>query len=615
MLLNLRRHFSRLRNDESGNVFISVIGLLALSSVIAVTIATSTTQAIAQTTSTRAGVQAQAAADAGIAVAQIKYMQTGSCATAGGVYQNWPGQAGYTADDPQYKVTVWRQSGGTWIQGCPLDTTTKVRLVSTGVAKNAGASNLSANNRRYMEMVGTRTIQVDAGSALTFYSGTQMDSNVVISGTGSTATLQMISGDYSCTNAGTIDASLYVPNGKVTLTNHCYIKGSVYSSSTVSMDNYGHIGGDVYAIGKVSLENNAQIDGNMYTNGDFLVNGGLLKGSIEARGAGSVTGTGRVNGNVWAEYISSITGRIDGSATSARYSTDASVKTSISPGSASDLRVGGSVVLGGSIDTWTVCNGQWTEAGMACGLTTGTRSITGTLTLHQAGQSIPASRTQPAAKAWVDVPYKKTDWTDIGYSSTVLVWPSSFCQVNNQNSVTPSDPNYAFWQAFKALTVPTIVDMRNCDTMNFSSSAPASERLFKMKTDMLFLVKGFTAQDWTFDSSTSDLRRLYVISPDAVSSTPSRPHCNPGYGISWNGDKMTSRVRGFIYTPCEFYWGASATVNGQIYSGTYRQANSNETLTYYPVGIPGVDFSAGGGNGVPATFDIVGIQNRPNNGE
>ena len=74
----LSRGFSRSGSRERGSALIGVLGIMSVTSVIAVTATSMSMHAVGYTTSTRAGVQAEAAAEAGVDYAAAN-LATSAC--------------------------------------------------------------------------------------------------------------------------------------------------------------------------------------------------------------------------------------------------------------------------------------------------------------------------------------------------------------------------------------------------------------------------------------------------------------------------------------------------------------------------------------------------------
>ena len=92
MLLN--RILGRVRRDEQGVALIAVIGVMAVGVVVGSVILTSILSGIGFTASTRAGVQSQAGADAGLAAVQAGLRERATERSASAVGTPRPGVYG-----------------------------------------------------------------------------------------------------------------------------------------------------------------------------------------------------------------------------------------------------------------------------------------------------------------------------------------------------------------------------------------------------------------------------------------------------------------------------------------------------------------------------------------
>ena len=146
LLTRISSTFRRLRDEERGAGMAAVIGLLAVSLLTTSLVATSVVQATKYTTVTRAGVQSQAAAEAGIADARAGLIN-GTCTTKANRY------ASATGAVPAYVATVWVPSGASWVRGCPSGTATQVRILSTGYAQAEGVNGADARDETSIEVI------------------------------------------------------------------------------------------------------------------------------------------------------------------------------------------------------------------------------------------------------------------------------------------------------------------------------------------------------------------------------------------------------------------------------------------------------------------------------
>jgi hypothetical protein len=141
----VRRAAARLHSEDEGVALAAVLGLTLVGIAVCTLIIVSIVSSISATTASRASVQSQAAAQAGIVAAYAGVLTPGSCATNANLYTS--------TTVPVYSATVYVPSGtNTWQTGCPSSTTTQVRIVSTGRAANKGQGQ-SSGDVSYVEAV------------------------------------------------------------------------------------------------------------------------------------------------------------------------------------------------------------------------------------------------------------------------------------------------------------------------------------------------------------------------------------------------------------------------------------------------------------------------------
>ena len=373
---------------DRGSAILAVLGVMGAASVIAVTTTSMSLQSVGYTTATRAGVQAEAAAEAGIDYAAAK-LSTGVCQ---------PQYASATA--PIFSVlisysTLAISPGATdisWVLGCPAVTSAmRIKVVSIGTASTPGLVGNSSENIRTVEAVFPYTPTpppsaiIASGGAL--YAFAQVDptiNNLTITQAGTTRpSIQYLTGSATCTSQSTIMGDVYLGSGGLAITSGCTINGDLRTSGTVSITS-GEVTGNVYAAGvqggtSITLSTSAIIDGNSFS-------------------AGSVSIGGKIGGNV-------VAGPIAGTST---FSNKASV--------------GGSVISAGTVSA---------PAGV----------IKGTTTINQSGIVTPAMLTIPP---WVDYAYSATDWkASDGTQYGVIILSActasalSTALITAQNSPTP----------------------------------------------------------------------------------------------------------------------------------------------------------------------------------
>lgn len=316
--------------NERGSAMVGVLGVMGVTVVIAITTTTASLHAVGITTSTRASVEAEAAAEAGIDYAASQL----AASICQGQY------ASSTA--PIFSVVVsysnLQTSPGTtdnsWVSGCPTSTSAqRLKLVSTGTASMTGVAGNTTGNVRKVEAIYPYTPSPPANAILpsgaALYSFAQIDPTLnnfsVTQGSTTRASIQYLSGNLSCASNTTIVADIILGAGSFATTSDCVINGDLWASSLVTIQG-GEIKGNVVSAGtqggtSVSLSNLGIIDGNVFATGPVSING-LVGGNIVAgptMGGSTFTAASSVGGSVIsAGTVTAPTGVIKGTVSTNR---------------------------------------------------------------------------------------------------------------------------------------------------------------------------------------------------------------------------------------------------------------------------------------------------------
>lgn len=256
MFLKFSRRFADIRDDR-GSALVAVIGVLAVSVLVTVLISVSVVSALGFTTATRAGVQSQAAAEAGIAVAQASLMR-GDCTT--GLYES--------DTDLVYSVTISYVKDGVTSVGCPPEGASEVRITAAGEAVDGGVI-VSGSDKSTMEAqyVATSSSVPASGAAIYAYSATGFGgSGSLVSVDGSDATVHIKNGDVNCNGASAVPDAFVVANGSLTASGSCNIGGSVWASDQVTLTGSIAVGGEVVASG-LKMTGSTRVGGTAWVTG------------------------------------------------------------------------------------------------------------------------------------------------------------------------------------------------------------------------------------------------------------------------------------------------------------------------------------------------------------
>ena len=295
-LRNLR---PREENSESGSALIAVIGVMAVLAVVTVTVAATTVQALGTSTSSRASVQARAAAEAGIDVATAGLQTTGDCANVAGLY-------GSTVE-PKFDAIVAYDEGAGWVNGCPTIDSTLVRVTSTGTAASLGVAGVTAGDQVTLEAIfdyNEIIVQVPiVGSAV--YAHTikgDLKKFELVSASNSVATSVTIkNGDVVCSNGASIDGDLILGDGNADL-NNCNVSGSIHVNGNVTVYK-SNVVGSVRATGNVTIDQSS-VGGEVQAGGTVLITGSTVQGAPASGSTGSGSAVGPPSIPGWTDVPS-----------------------------------------------------------------------------------------------------------------------------------------------------------------------------------------------------------------------------------------------------------------------------------------------------------------------
>lgn len=511
----LTRLAAKVRRDDRGAALASVMGLMFVGLLISTLIASAVVSSVAYTTVTRAGVQSQASADAGVAAARAG-LAAGTCAARGGVYSSAAGAV------PEYRATVWIPNGSGWIQGCPANTSTQVRILAEGNAQAEGVAGASAGDTALVEVILSSAAGGGGGDgvgpALYAYTMSGLGgSGRIVASDGTTPTVLVRTGNVVCDGGGTgtpRQADFVVEEGGLTVSGGCRITGNAWARDAVVM-----------------------------------------------------SGTGTVTGNVVGSSLSMASAVIGGSAW---------IRGNSAISNAGDNRISGN-------------------------LTTRTRSgngvlstiVRGTTTITNPADPGPSPFEKPTVPNWVDVTFDSADWP----GHTIVTMSADCSETRILAALTTIGTN------------PGVIDARGCTGGVFNTGG---WRNYPLSNDLAIIATEFVLGGSSNFSATRPVK-LWFITPDTspASAPNQRPDC-PTVTEPRNGNRppivrdarftidgtfgVPSPITTMIYTPCSLTLGSSNRVWGQIYAGT-SQINGNATLTYVPVGLPGVDLEPGSQTG------------------
>ncbi|QEO09227.1 hypothetical protein [Protaetiibacter larvae] len=388
------RTIRAVREDDRGVALPTVIIFMFAGVLLSLVVASTVLYSYTFSSSVKASVQSQAAAEAGIAAARAGLLN-GTCAT-----QPTPGL--YENTDPFYRVQIFKPDGtGGWTTGCPT-ISEDARIVSMGDAENGGVNGDTSGDEANVEAIlgsFSSSITLDAsGPAIFAYSASGAGAGgKLVSLDGTNVDVMLRTGTVTCDGGFQGAANVVVKSGTFNAVGGCNLAGNVWVNGPVNVDGGAAIGGSV--TGSVVSMSNGSVAGNVWSDGAFSSTGGgvyvggtvsatsitISQGSIGAAWAraGNVTQSGgTIRGILTANGTVTAT---NGNLQSAVVATgDVSVKINV----ASGIKSGGTV----TVSNGTVTGGVTAVGGvtMSGGTINGGVTAGGTATVLGGGATMSA---------------------------------------------------------------------------------------------------------------------------------------------------------------------------------------------------------------------------------
>lgn len=219
---------------------------------------------------TRSTIQAQAAAEAGIAAARVVLPATSAA------NQNFCTAfptAQLTSTNPRYTVTG----------ACDNATApTSITLTSTGKGPDDSTAVIQAV---FNVDGGTGGQKRQKGFAVDSFSGGWPAMNIISGDPASKVTLTIPSGNYNCWDGRQIDGDIIVSSGTVAIGTGCKVTGNVIASGTVEI-NGGQVLGSVSTKGDLRMFS-SRVGGSIMASGTILVNDSTVGGNVRTGGSGA----------------------------------------------------------------------------------------------------------------------------------------------------------------------------------------------------------------------------------------------------------------------------------------------------------------------------------------
>lgn len=518
------------RASDEGSVFLAVIGLMVFVLLASTALMSTVVQGLGTTTASRADLQSQAAAEAGIARVEAIVLQN-KCAITGGPT--------FTGTNPTYTAKVYTRASATaaWSASpsCPSSVAGEAKIVSSGSASANGlahqrSGNVSVTSAEFSAPATPTTIPT-TGPAVYAYSQQSIGGGGHIIYTGTPLpNLTINNGVLDCSGGASITANIIIGTGSLTLSGSCNVTGNIFVPN-----------------GTFAITNNTSlaIHGNIVAKAVALNTSGTITGSVWATQRADLTGwSGTITGDLTAPIISETAGmNVAGTSTattSATYS--------------------GWYTLTGSLKT-----SSFSSTGGPTPRFSGTMQTSGTVIA-------PPAPATPPVPPWTDFAYNASDWT--GFVPK-----------------TVSTCDYATVQAAIASLGSSngLIDMRSCT----GSISISNYQTITLNSDVALIGNNF-AIGGSLGFASSTAHRLWFITPDSnPNGIPTCPSggafsITGGPVISANLSVMVYTPCTFTMSSIS----SGFTWRGQIYAATVNIPTSG-SVTYTPMGLPGVNLDTG----------------------
>lgn len=527
----LTRMIRSARRDD-GVAMAAVLGLLAVGLIVTSLILTTVVSATGYSTYTRAGVQSQAAAEAGVAAARAG-LAAGTCSGSAPAYRS------ATDAVPAYVATIWRPNGtGGWVAGCPIGTATEVRIVSTGYATAPGTNGVAAGDQTVLEAVlaasSTPVTLSASGPAIYAYSASSYGgSGKLVSVDGSIPDVLVKTGNVTCNGDALGVANFVVNGGTLTIQGSCNISGNAFASGRINFEGNSRVGGYIVANG-VTMTGSSKVAGRVWSTSDVSLSGsptvgGILKAKSLNLDGGTLNAAGYVYGNTNVQNAG-------GSTLNATLTTQTANPTPPS---------------------WWGGNSKISKINP--------------ITAPTFASDVPAS---PVVPNWVDFGSRADDYTSTVWNGFTVYTMGTVCD------------DAAMWAALAAIgSNPAVIDARGCSgggTISYSGS-----QKFTVKNDLAIIANKIDlAGSIEFKSTTQ--KRMWLINPDTVAN--GAPNC-PGK-LDLGGTAGFVNLDVLLYSGCKVTVASSTQLTGQVFAGDVSLQGA-ATIRYRAVGLPGVDLSTG----------------------
>jgi hypothetical protein len=590
----LLRKFRRLWRDrvacltsrehaESGIAMIAAIGIMAVVIIVLVTLSASTINATGFATSTRAGVQARAAADAGVDAVRANLMAGSFACTRNS-----------TGDEPRFEAKVF-YDGATACQ-TPPSAPKSARILSTGWATSNSVGGSTSQNS---QVVGA-TVTID-----------------VISATPELSKAVFSDGDMTLTNqtsvyaVGAEPANLY-SNGSISCLTRAEIQGGVVTQGNFSIGNDCSVKGAVWSGGAVALAaSNASVLGDMYAVGDIAGGKANIGGSVVANGLVEFTGNSDVQcGASRANVCGSVYSLQKGVTLkdTATISGSAYARQAVAIGNGA---VGKTVV---SLADGAASLPLPPNASPGFAVPSLLTTPAGSTNMGSAGTQVRVNA--PPREGMPQIHSTSADLTSkwAGWNRKVVT-DGTMCNAGNDFESSLDTLTLGQTKSSKVLIVisgcsgPVFLDNRTIelkgDLAIMSTTGFATQNDLKIRSK----VSGEPHQlSWIVPSDSPSVNWVAA----GVANYPGQvsPRCNnPSLGnIAVDKAALSADIQWFVYTPCQVIFKNNTAFSGQIYAGVVGFPGGGK-ITRGATSVPGITVP-GGSSGAGAGTTTVTLTSR-----
>ncbi len=567
-LARLATSLRSLRSDDRGVALAAVLAFMMAGILFSSIVAASVVFAYQFSSTTRAGVQAQAAAEAGIAAARAGLIAGDCVATGNGEYTS--------ATAPEYNATIWLASGASWVRGCPVDVESDVRILSTGYASSLGVagddSRDTVNVEAILSSAAVPTTLAPSGPAIYAYDAAGFGgSGTLISLDGTNADVLLQQGDVTCNGNSSGAANFVVKTGNLTGTGACEIAGDVWVSGSVDLNGGAQIGGSITA---TSMSGAADLSGSIWVDGALTMTGGSVAGTVRS-GTLTMTG-GTVTGEVWVTGATTMTdGTINGYLNSGSFT----VSQGALPGGmgihgAFCLQNPNKVSVGAASVVKSITGTGGCKSKAASLSWAGWAKITTNSSYSAPVNAAPSKPSATTVPDWVDFGTKASHYTSATWSGFTIYTLGTTC---GSTELT------AALAAFGSN--PGVIDARLC-----SGGFDVGNGTFNFQNDIAIIAKTITLKGNTlFQSSSATIHDMWLINPDTIAN--SKPDCS-GQAIDIGGSFEVPNLNLMFYSPCALTISSGLDFRGQVFTNS-SSISGDATFTYVQVGLPGYNLSTG----------------------